>query len=135
MRRMPRSIHNSGRVILTGSQKSWLAPNPRMATGSGTASFEVDSHVRYGSRGRAGAGADKSRPLTAKGPATRRRIVDTAADLMVEQGVSTVSLDEVGRVTSTSESQMYHYFASKDDLIASVVTFVQDRIPLNRETS
>ena len=54
---------------------------------------------------------------------------------MVEQGVSTVSLDEVGRVTSTSESQMYHYFASKDDLIASVVTFVQDRIPLNRETS
>jgi AcrR family transcriptional regulator len=47
---------------------------------------------------------------------------------MVERGVSAVSLDEVGRVTSTSKSQMYHYFASKDDLIAAVVICTQDRI-------
>ena len=39
-----------------------------------------------------------------------------------------VSLDEVGRLTSTSKSQMYHYFASKDDLVAAVVTCVRDRI-------
>ena len=67
-------------------------------------------------------------PLTEKGRATRRRIVDAAADLMVERGVSSVSLDEVGRVTCTSKSQMYHYFASKDDLVAAVVICVQDRI-------
>ena len=67
-------------------------------------------------------------PLTEKGRATRRRIVDTAADLMVERGVSAVSLDAVGRVTSTSKSQMYHYFANKDDLIAAVVVCIQNRI-------
>ena len=70
----------------------------------------------------------KRRPVTAKGRATRRRIVDAAADLMVERGVSAVSLDDVGRVTSTSKSQMYHYFASKDGLVAAVVICVQDRI-------
>jgi TetR/AcrR family transcriptional repressor of nem operon len=68
------------------------------------------------------------RPLTAKGRHTRRRIVETASDLMVERGVSAVSLDEVGRVTSTSKSQMYHYFTSKDDLVAAVVVCVRDRI-------
>jgi len=47
---------------------------------------------------------------------------------MVERGISAVSLEEVGRVTSTSKSQMYHYFASKDDLVAAVVICVQDRI-------
>jgi AcrR family transcriptional regulator len=68
------------------------------------------------------------RTLTVKGRDTRRRIVETASDLMVERGVSAVSLDEVGRSTSTSKSQMYHYFASKDDLVAAVVTCVRDRI-------
>ena len=68
------------------------------------------------------------RPLTARGRDTRRRIVEAASDLMVERGVSAVSLDEVGRVTSTSKSQMYHYFASKDELVAAVVTCVRDRV-------
>ncbi len=68
------------------------------------------------------------RTLTAKGRDTRRRIVETASDLMVERGVSAVSLDEVGRATSTSKSQMYHYFASKDDLVAAVVICVRARI-------
>ena len=56
----------------------WLAPNPRMATESGTASSEVNPQVHYWSRGRAGADAIKGRPLTAKGRATLRRIVETA---------------------------------------------------------
>jgi len=68
------------------------------------------------------------RPSTAKGRATRRRIVEAAADLMVERGVAAVSLDEVGRVASTSKSQMYHYFTSKDALVAAVVGCVRDRI-------
>ena len=46
------------------------------------------------------------RPLTARGRETRRRIVEAASDLMVERGVAAVSLDEVGRVASTSKSQM-----------------------------
>jgi len=66
--------------------------------------------------------------LTAKGRETRRRIVEAAADLMVERGVATVSLDEVGQRTSTSKSQMYHYFANKDELVDAVVACVRDRI-------
>lgn len=113
---------------MTGSQLPWLAPNQRMATESEAASSEVNPHLHYGSRDANGADAINGRPLTAKGRATRRRIVDMASDLMVERGVLAVSLDEVGRVTSTSKSQMYHYFASKDDLVAAVVTCVRDRI-------
>jgi len=69
-----------------------------------------------------------ARPLTAKGRRTRDRIVAAAADLMVERGVASVSLDEVGRATSTSKSQMYHYFASKDELVGAVVEHVGDEI-------
>ena len=62
--------------------------------------------------------------LTAKGKRTRDRIVAAAAALMVERGVAAVSLDEVGRATSTSKSQMYHYFGSKEGLISAVVALV-----------
>ncbi len=65
-----------------------------------------------------------SRPLTAKGKRTRDRIVAAAAGLMVDPGVASVSLDEVGRATSTSKSQMYHYFESKDQLVVAVVEHV-----------
>ncbi len=68
------------------------------------------------------------RALTARGRATRQRIVEAASDLMVERGVAAVSLDDVGRATATSKSQMYHYFADKDDLVAAVVGCVRDRI-------
>ncbi len=75
-----------------------------------------------------GADTISDRPLTAKGRETRQRIVEAASDLMVERGVAVVSLDEVGRVTSTSKSQMYHYFTSKDELVTAVVICVRDRI-------
>jgi len=75
-----------------------------------------------------GAETLNDRLLTTKGRETRRRIVEAASDLMVERGVAAVSLDEVGRVTSTSKSQMYHYFTSKDELVTAVVLCVRDRI-------
>ncbi len=68
------------------------------------------------------------RELTDKGRATRRRIVEAAADLMVQHGVAAVSLDDVGRVTSTSKSQLYHYFDGKDALVTAVVAFVREGI-------
>jgi len=75
-----------------------------------------------------GAETLNDRLLTTKGRETRRRIVEAASDLMVERGVAAVSLDEVGRVTSTSKSQIYHYFTSKDELVTAVVLCVRDRI-------
>ncbi len=50
------------------------------------------------------------RALTAKGTATRARIVEGAAQLIRERGVANVSLDDIRAVTSTSKSQLFHYF-------------------------
>lgn len=62
-----------------------------------------------------------SAPTTSKGRATRERIVDGAAALMVERGVARTSLDDVRAQTGVSKSQLYHYFDDKDDLVHAVV--------------
>ncbi|MEE6139660.1 TetR/AcrR family transcriptional regulator [Mycobacterium sp. 050128] len=59
--------------------------------------------------------------LTTRGAATRARIVAAAASLVRRQGVAGTSLDDVMAATETSKSQLYHYFANKDDLIGEVV--------------
>ena len=59
--------------------------------------------------------------LTARGAATRERIVSAAADLMYAQGVAGTSLADVMAASGTGTSQMYHYFADKDALVAEVV--------------
>lgn len=59
--------------------------------------------------------------LTARGAATKARIVAAAASLIRGQGVAGTSLDDVMAATGTSKSQMYHYFANKDALISEVV--------------
>jgi AcrR family transcriptional regulator len=48
--------------------------------------------------------------LTSKGRATRARIVEAAADQVRAHGLETLSLDAVGTATSTSRSQLFHYF-------------------------
>jgi TetR/AcrR family transcriptional regulator, transcriptional repressor for nem operon len=70
----------------------------------------------------------ESVPSTRKGRDTRRRIVDAAADLVYERGVAGVSLDDVRRATGTSKSQLYHYFAGKNDLIHAVVERQRERV-------
>jgi TetR/AcrR family transcriptional regulator, transcriptional repressor for nem operon len=53
--------------------------------------------------------------LTRKGEATRARIVETAADLLVAE--NDINLDEVMRRTRTSKGQLFHYFPQgKDEL-------------------
>ena len=51
------------------------------------------------------------RSLTARGAATRARIVEAAADLIYARGVEQTSLDEVMATSGVSKSQLYHYFA------------------------
>ncbi len=66
--------------------------------------------------------------LTAKGSATRERIVLRAAQLVQERGVDATSLDDIRAVTSTSKSQLFHYFpGGKGDLIAAVITHQAER--------
>jgi AcrR family transcriptional regulator len=67
--------------------------------------------------------------LTAKGAATRERIVATAADLVLARGVGATSLDDIRARTATSKSQLFHYFpGGKSELIAAIVTFQGERV-------
>lgn len=68
------------------------------------------------------------RRLTARGAASRARIVDAAADLMFARGVAGTSLDDVMAASATSKSQLYHYFADKDDLVRAVIARQTDRV-------
>lgn len=66
--------------------------------------------------------------LTARGAATRARIVEAAADLVFADGVAETSLDAVLAASGTSKSQLYHYFADKDDLVLAVIERQTDRV-------
>jgi TetR/AcrR family transcriptional regulator, transcriptional repressor for nem operon len=68
------------------------------------------------------------RVLTPRGVATKRRIVEAAAELIYAKGAERVSLDEVMEATGASRSQLYHYFANKDDLVREVIEIQTSRI-------
>lgn len=68
------------------------------------------------------------RLLTSRGAATRRRIIEAAAELIYAKGAERVSLDAVMEASGASKSQVYHYFDSKDDLVHEVIEFQAARI-------
>jgi AcrR family transcriptional regulator len=59
--------------------------------------------------------------LTAKGRATRDRIVQAAAQLIVTEGLSASNMENVRKAASVSGSQLAHYFADKSALIRAVI--------------
>jgi TetR/AcrR family transcriptional repressor of nem operon len=61
-------------------------------------------------------------PRTAKGRATRARIVAAAAALIRERGVAETSLDDVIEHAGVSKSQLYLYFEGRAALLREVVT-------------
>lgn len=59
--------------------------------------------------------------LTAKGRATRQRIIEGAAAEIRERGVTATTLDDIRARTQTSKSQLFHYFPDgKDQLLLAV---------------
>ncbi len=68
------------------------------------------------------------RRLTARGAATRRRIVAAAADLAMKRGVGETSLDDVMAASGASKSQLYHYFADKDALLREAAALQAERV-------
>ena len=72
-------------------------------------------------------------PRTAKGRATRARIVAAAAGLVRERGAAETSLDEVLARAGVSKSQLYHYFQDKADLLRAVVTHQADMVLATQE--
>ncbi|SNY49005.1 DNA-binding transcriptional regulator, AcrR family [Paractinoplanes atraurantiacus] len=77
-------------------------------------------------------GRNKGARLTARGAATRERIVLAAAELMAVKGVAATTLDDVRVASSTSKSQLYHHFAAKEELVREVVTH-QAAVVLERQ--
>lgn len=60
-------------------------------------------------------------PKTARGAATRARIVEAATKLVRAHGVANTTIDAVIAASDVSKSQIYHYFDDKDDLVLAVI--------------
>ncbi|HEX2895895.1 MAG TPA: TetR family transcriptional regulator C-terminal domain-containing protein [Marmoricola sp.] len=65
--------------------------------------------------------------LTARGAATRARIVATAAELMRVCGIGGTTLDDVVAASKVSKSQLYRHFADKPALVRAVIELVGDQ--------
>jgi AcrR family transcriptional regulator len=59
--------------------------------------------------------------MTERGRRTRAAIIDAAATLMYQRGVTATSLDDVLAAAGSGKSQLYHYFTDKADLVAAVI--------------
>ena len=73
-------------------------------------------------------GQERTPRLTAKGRATRARIVDAAAELMFLHGVARTGVEDVQRKAGVSASQLYHYFADKGALVRAVIARQTDAV-------
>jgi AcrR family transcriptional regulator len=61
--------------------------------------------------------------LTSRGRATRDRIVETAARVIMARGVAGTTIQDVMAEAQVSTSQVYHYFSGKSELVAAVIEF------------
>jgi AcrR family transcriptional regulator len=69
------------------------------------------------------------RQLTAKGEATRGRIIEASAEVLREKGVVLTTLDDVMARSRTSKSQLFHYFPQgKDALLLATAQFEADQV-------
>ncbi len=67
--------------------------------------------------------------LTAKGAATRQRIIEGAADVIRRAGVEAATLDDIRLHTSTSKSQLFHYFPDgRHELLLAVAHYEAARV-------
>jgi TetR/AcrR family transcriptional repressor of nem operon len=66
--------------------------------------------------------------LTAKGRATRARILAVAAELILAKGVAGTQIEDVRKAAGVSGSQMTHYFRDKRTLIKDVIAWQADKM-------
>jgi TetR/AcrR family transcriptional repressor of nem operon len=76
--------------------------------------------------------SELDRRLTARGAATRARIVAAADELMSLKGAAATTLDEVTAASGTSKSQLYRHFNDKSALVQAVIALRGSRV-LERE--
>jgi AcrR family transcriptional regulator len=61
------------------------------------------------------------RATRANGEASRRRILDAAAEIAGERGYAGTSISDVSKRSGLPKSSIYWHFADKDDLFAAVI--------------
>lgn len=65
---------------------------------------------------------------TARGARTRQRIVAAAAELVHAHGLAATTNEQVRTAAAVSGSQLGHYFADKDALVAAVLDHQDERV-------
>ncbi|TDQ53361.1 TetR/AcrR family transcriptional regulator [Actinorugispora endophytica] len=76
--------------------------------------------------GGSGRPAQAARPLSARGEATRRRLLGAAREVILS-GTGGLEVAEVSARTGFSAGLLYRYFGNKDGLVAAVVHEFYDR--------
>lgn len=64
---------------------------------------------------------DAPNALTAKGQATRARILQTAADLFYDNGIAQTTNEQIRSAAGVSGSQLNHYFPTREALVDAVL--------------
>lgn len=66
--------------------------------------------------------------LTEKQKAKRKEIIDTASVLFLQEGYEGLSMDRVQQKVGGSKRTLYQHFKNKDELFATIVTNISDRV-------
>lgn len=66
--------------------------------------------------------------LTARGEATRRRIIDAATDEFAAHGIAGARVERIVARARTNKAQLYGYFGSKDGLFDAIFAASLERI-------
>ncbi|WP_134766629.1 TetR family transcriptional regulator [Nocardioides sp. 1609] len=76
-------------------------------------------------------------PPTAKGEATRQRIMEAATAEFAQHGIAGARVDRVAAAARTNKAQLYSYFGSKDQLFDTVfaasMQHVMDVVPISAD--
>ncbi|WP_237573148.1 TetR family transcriptional regulator [Mycolicibacterium lacusdiani] len=72
---------------------------------------------------------------TARGEATRQRLMDAAASEFAERGIAGARVDRIVAAAQSNKAQLYQYFGSKDRLFDAVfeshIAWLVDEVPLD----
>jgi len=68
------------------------------------------------------------KPLTARGEATRRRIIDVATREFAEHGIAGARVERIVAEARTNKAQLYGYFGSKEGLFDAIFFGSLERI-------
>jgi TetR/AcrR family transcriptional regulator, cholesterol catabolism regulator len=65
----------------------------------------------------------KSTRSTVKSTATRRRVLEAGARILMERGYAATRLSDIGDLAELQAGSLYYYFGSKEELVEEVVRY------------